>query len=259
MSTVEIQHKDHGIATVCLNRPEALNALTWNAMERFVEVVGVLENLLDLRAIVLYGAGGAFCSGGDLYELHHAQRQADGERLARLMGEALDRWARLSCPTIAAIEGPALGGGAEIALACDLRVMAEDASFGMMHLKLAIPPAWGGGQRLLRLVGYGRAAEWLTTAKVLDAQEAHEYGVANRTVPPGEALEQALSLARRIADHDPGAVQAVKRLLRAGLHLAPEDAQRVERTEFAPLWAAQPHLEASERFVSRKNDRIKER
>lgn len=255
MSTVEVQHPEQGLATVRLNRPESLNALTWEAMQRFAKAAADLEAMDGLRAIVLHGAGGAFCSGGDLYELHDAQSLDDGQRLADLMGDALERWARLPCPTIAAIEGPALGGGAEMALACDLRVMAEDATFGMMHVKLAIPPAWGGGQRLLQLIGYGRAAEWLTTARLVTAEEAHKTGVANAVTPAGEALPRALQIARRIARHDPAAVRAVKRLLRGGLQLSPDEARRAERDEFAPLWAAQAHLEASEKFVSRKNDR----
>ncbi|MDX1601186.1 MAG: enoyl-CoA hydratase/isomerase family protein [Anaerolineales bacterium] len=255
MSTVELQHLEHGITTVRLNRPEALNALTWEAMERFADIVSVLEEEKDLRAIVIYGADGAFCSGGDLYQLHDAQSQEDGQRLAEIMGDALERWAALPCVTIAAIEGPAFGGGAEIALACDLRIMAEDARFGMMHVKLAIPPAWGGGQRLLHLIGYGRALEWLTTARVISADEAHEYGIANATAATGHAVQKGLDLAQRIAGHDPGAVRAVKRLLRAGLHRSHEAATRVEREEFPPLWAAQPHLEASQAFVNRKRNR----
>ena len=255
MSTVEVQDMEHGITTVRLNRPEALNALTWEAMERFADIVSVLEQREELRAIVLYGADGAFCSGGDLYELHDAQSQEDGRRLAEIMGDALERWAALPCVTIAAIEGPALGGGAEIALACDLRIMAEDAKFGLMHVKLAIPPAWGGGQRLLNLIGYGRAVEWLTTARVISTDDAYEFGIANTITATGQALQKGLDLAQRIAGHDPGAVRAVKRLLRAGLLRAPEAATQVERDEFPPLWAAQPHLQASEAFVNRKKDR----
>lgn len=258
MSTVAIERHENGVTTVALNRPRALNALTWEAMERFSDTVTLLEEFEDLRAVVVYGTGHAFCSGGDLYELHQYPRLEDGARLATVMGEALDRWADLPCPTIAAIEGPALGGGAELAVACDLRVMARDATFGMMHLKLAITPAWGGGQRLLRLVGYARALEWLVSAKVLSAQEALQHGLANALTGPGQALSEALQLAHGIARYDPDAVQAAKRLLRAGLRLSAEDALQAEREEFPPLWAAQPHQNASERFVSRKNERSKE-
>ncbi len=258
MSTVAIERHENSIATVALNRPQALNALTWEAMQRFSESVTALENMQGLRAVVVYGTGGAFCSGGDLHELHQYPEHEDGARLAAVMGEALDRWARLPCPTIAAIEGPALGGGAELALACDLRVMAQDSTFGMMHLKLAITPAWGGGQRLLRLVGYARALEWLVSAKVLSAQDALEHGVANAVTRVGRALSEALRLAERIVRYDPDAVQAAKRLLRAGLHFSVGEALQMERDEFAPLWAGQAHHEASERFVSRKNERSQE-
>lgn len=258
MSTVAIDWHDDGVALVQLNRPDALNALTWEAMERFADTVTLLENSDSLRAVVIHGAGRAFCSGGDLFELHQYPRQEDGLRLATLMGDALARWARLPSPTIAAIEGLAMGGGAEIALACDLRIMAEDASFSMMHVKLAISPAWGGGQRLRQLVGYGRALEWLAAARSIEADEALDAGVANQITPPGQALPAARDLAARIASHNPAAVTAVKRSLRGGLHSSAEEALRAERAEFPPLWAADPHLQASEQFVARKNGRVRQ-
>ena len=193
-----------------------------------------------MRALIVTGGREAFCAGGDLYELDGFPSRADGARLSSVMAAALDRLEALPYPTLAAMEGPALGGGAEIALACDLRIMAEGASLGMMHVRLGITPAWGGGQRLLALAGYARTFEWLAAGRVLTAAEAVATGLANRAVPRGQALEEASSWARSIAANDPGAVRAVKRFLRAGVAFPAAEASAAERDEFPDLWAAPP-------------------
>ncbi|HSB89960.1 MAG TPA: enoyl-CoA hydratase/isomerase family protein [Anaerolineales bacterium] len=242
-----------GIARLTLHRPESRNALTWEAMRLFAAAVEAAHAASGLRALIVSGAGAAFCAGGDLLELDGFPSRADGARLSAIMAVALDRLEALPVPTIAAIEGPALGGGAEIALACDLRVMAEGASLGMMHIRLGITPAWGGGQRLLALAGYARALEWLTAGRVLSASEAFDTGLANRVVPRGQALDEAEALAGAITANDPAAVRAVKRFLRGGLTLPAAEAAAAERAEFPDLWAAPAHLEASASFVARRN------
>ncbi len=241
-----------GVAVLRINRPETRNALTWEAMEAFAQAIERALTEPDLRALVLTGSDGAFCAGGDLYELHDYPTYADGLRLATLMGEALQVLESLPAITIAAVEGYALGGGAEIALACDLRVMAEGTQFGLMHVRLGICPAWGGGQRLLRTVGYSTALEWLVLGRVLSAKEAAAHGLANQVVPGGQALSAALELAGQVAAQDAGAVRGIKRLLRASAALAPAEAAAVERSVFPELWAAPAHLEASRRFVDRR-------
>ena len=246
------ERASEGVAVLRINRPEARNALTWEAMEAFAQAVDRAHTEPDLRALVLTGSDGTFCAGGDLYELHEYPTYADGLRLATLMGEALDMLESLPAITIAALEGHALGGGAEIALACDLRVMAQGTQFGLMHVRLGICPAWGGGQRLLRIVGYSTALEWLVLGRVLTAEEAAAHGLASRVVPQGQALQAALDLAAQATAQDPDAVRAIKRLLRAGLTQPPEEAAAVERSLFPQLWAAPAHLQASERFVNRR-------
>jgi enoyl-CoA hydratase len=258
MAMVELRHLEDGVAGLTLNRPDALNALNWQAMDQFAAAVDRLHERTDLRAVIVHGAGRAFCSGGDLFELHEFPQFEDGLRLATIMGDALDRLESLPCPTIAAIEGPALGGGAEIALACDMRVMAEGATLGMMHVRLAISSAWGGGQRLLRLVGYPLALEWMTIGRVLSAEEARHHGLTSRVVPTGEAVEQARQLAASISRQDADAVRAIKRFLRAGADLPYDQALAAERSEFPKLWAAAAHLKASENFVARKNHRVRQ-
>jgi enoyl-CoA hydratase len=247
---VTLDRYNDEIALITLRRPEALNALSWKAMEAFRSSVEAAHRLPRLRALVVTGEGRAFCAGGDVYELHEYLSRSDGERLSELMGAALDRLAALPSPVIAAIEGPAIGGGAEIALACDLRVMAEDARLGLMHVRLAICTAWGGGQRLLRLVGYARSLEWLARGTILTAQAAQSAGLANAVVPAGQATLHALDLAGAIASNDPQAVRSVKSFLQAGLFRPPGEAAQFERQLFPDVWAATPHRLASEGLVN---------
>lgn len=256
MASIVFEVLDDGIGVITMNRPEARNALTWEAMESFSQAVDSAHACeRDLRALVVTGAEGAFCAGGDLFELDGYPSRLDGARLAAIMGEALTRMEDLPVPTLAAMEGPALGGGAEVALACDVRVMAEGATIGMMHVRLGICPAWGGGQRLLRLVGYSRALEWMAAGRVFTAAEAMTYGLANQLTPEGAAMDAAVTLASAFARQDPQAVRAIKRLVRAGVEMPPRQAAAAERAEFPDLWAAPAHLEASARFVARKNHR----
>jgi enoyl-CoA hydratase/carnithine racemase len=252
MRPIEFAIHNNHIGILTLNRPHVRNALNWEAMYAFADTVEIAHNIPDLRTLIVTGSEGAFCAGGDLLELDSYPSRQDAVRLTTIMGDALNRLEDLPCPTVAAIEGPAIGGGAEIALACDLRVMAESARLGLMHVRLAICPAWGGGQRLLRLVGYARALAWLAAGRVLSAAETLAYRLANRLTPDGQALEGALELAASFTRHDQSAVQAIKRILRAGLTLSPAEAAVAERNELPDLWTAPAHLEASERFVSRK-------
>ena len=247
--------RDGAIAIITFNRPRARNALTWSAMEAFRASVEQAHRTSDLRALIISGEGGAFCAGGDLFELDGYPTHRDGTRLSSIMAEALDRLEALPVPTIAAIEGPALGGGAEIALACDVRIMADGAALGMMHVRLAITPAWGGGQRLIRLVGYARAIEWLAAGRVFAASEALQAGLANRAVERGRALAEALGLAQDFAGNDAQAVRAVKRIAQAAVRLPGMEAMRIERETFPDLWAAPAHLQASAAFVAKRNHR----
>lgn len=252
MEKVKLTKTDDGIGVITLNRPRVRNALDWEAMETFAERVDSLHKENHLRALIITGADGAFCSGGDLTELDNHLSREDGRRLSALMGKALKRFEELPIPTLAAMEGPAIGGGAEIALACDLRIMAERAVLGLSHIRLAIIPAWGGGQRLLRLIGYSRAFEWLTTGQMVPAIEAYSAGLANRLVPEGRAFENAIELAHSITQHARDAVKAIKSVLRAGISLPAEHAEALEHNKFPDIWAAKEHIEASKRFVSRK-------
>lgn len=257
---VRLDRDADGVATVTFDRPDVLNALDFAAMERFASIVaGLHDQLADhdspIRAVILTGAGrAAFSSGGDVRALAAPRCAASGARLGRIMGDALLALERLPVPVIAAVNGYALGGGSEIALACDLRVVAEDVKLGLVHATLALIPGWGAGQRLLRLVGYGRALDMLLAARPFSAAELQALGVVQHVAPPGEALSAARALAARIAALDAATVRAIKGLLRDGCTLPYEEALAAERARFPELWASAAHWDAVDRFLARKRD-----
>jgi enoyl-CoA hydratase len=239
-----------GIATLTVNRPEVKNGLNWEAMRAFGDAVDRAAKSLDLRALIVTGGGDTFVSGGDLKALAPYTKRSDGMRLATIMGKALGRLRDLHCPTIAAINGPARGGGAEIAVACDQRVMAEGADIGFVHARLGITTAWGGARYLLQLVGYPMALELLATGRVLSASEASEIGLVEHVSAAGGALQQARDLAQQMAQHPIEAVRAAKRLLRFAI-AHPEVAKHAERRLFASLWDSEFRRAAVASFLNR--------
>ena len=252
MIGIDFSVDQQGIGLLSIDRPHVRNALNWAAMQAFAEAIEVSHQFTDLRALIVTGAGRTFVSGGDLSELKDYPEQEHGLRLASIMGDALKRLEDLKCPTLAAINGPARGGGAEIAIACDLRVMAEDADIGFVHTSLGIVTAWGGGQRLLRIVGFSRALELLTTGGVISPKDALAMGLTNLITPVGKALSAACNLASRIAANPMEAVQATKRFLLYGLSHSKDDALAAERSEFPALWDTEFRRQAVDRFLNKR-------
>ncbi len=241
-----------GVAQLTVNRPAVRNALDWQAMDALAAAMENLGKRQDVRALVVCGAQGTFLSGGDLRALHDDSGERAGARLVAGMTHTLERMAALPYPVFAALDGAARGGGAEVALACDVRVMARDATLGFVQVRLGLMPGWGGAQRLLRLAGYGRALLWLTTGMVLDAAQAHAAGLVEVLAPAGGALSAALALARDVATQPPQAVQAIKRTLRAHLDgVSPAWSASLEQAAFPPLWAHEDHQQAVRRFLQK--------
>lgn len=247
--TVTLEVDDSGIGILLVNRPEARNALNWHAMEKFAACVAQAEETPDLKALILAGAGQSFISGGDLKELHQYSKPEDARHLTVLMGDALYQLEHLPCPVIAALNGTARGGGVEIALACDLRVAAADASLGLVQINLGLTPGWGTVQRLLRLVGYSRAFDLLTTGRIIQTAEALELGLVNRIAPAGSALNAAIEMAQQLSRQPQQAVRALKRILQSNYQLPAEQARLLEQDEFIPLWVSEEHHLAVEQFL----------
>ena len=212
MALVEVSVSD-GVADVVLNRPEARNAIDVPLGRALAEALDALAAREDVRALVLSGAGGkAFAAGADVAELRErTHREALGGFHARLFQQVED----FPHPTVAALEGFALGGGLELALACDLRVASASARLGLPEVTLGIMPGAGGTWRLPRLVGLGRAKELVLTGRLLGAEEAAALGLVERTCAEGDAHAQAHVLARDIARNAPLALQVAKRAMNA--------------------------------------------
>lgn len=242
-----------GIAILTFNRPEAHNALSLEGMVAFASIIDQLAADNDLRALILTGAGEkSFCSGADIADLNRMATAADAEVMITRMGDALLKMECLPVPVIAAVNGYALGGGAETALACDVRIADETARLGFVQIKRGLIPGWGGGQRLMRQVGYARALDILLRAQTLNTPELLSLGLVNQVVPKGEALAGGLDFARQIANHDRAVVAALKSALQAGLSQPYESALMTERALFPPLWEGEARAQSMQDFLNRK-------
>jgi enoyl-CoA hydratase len=249
-----------GMALLTVNRPDVRNALNWEAMHSLQATVDQLALSADLRAVIVTGAGGrAFISGGDVRDLHNTPGEEAGLRQHDLMAGTLDRLAALPVPVIAALEGAVRGGGCEVALACDLRIASESATFGFAQIAMGVTPGWGGAGRLVALIGPSRGLDLLITARTLEASEAQNIGLVDRVVPAGKALDVAKELAQRVIAQPPLAVRGVKEVLH-GFRTMPADAARArERSMFASLWATEDHTEASQAFLEKRTATFKGR
>lgn len=246
---------DQGVVIVTVDRPEAANALTL-AMQQ--ALAGILERLVadpNVRALVLTGAGErAFIAGADLRELA-GDVPPEGADVARSLRTALAALEAGPVPSVAALNGAAMGGGTEIALACDLRVAAESAVLSFRQVTMGLVTAWGGARRLLRLVGPARAKRLLLVGESVPAAEARRIGLVDDLVPDGGALDAAVGLARRMAALPPLAVSAMKRLIARLPELDADGARALEEETFTRLWASEDRAEAMRAFLERRAPR----
>lgn len=196
-----------------ISRPEALNALNSNFFQEFDAMLDSLESPdNEISALIITGEGKAFVAGADIAEMQHMDEAA--ARAFSFKGQqAFARLAKLPIPVIAAINGYALGGGCELALACDLRLAGNKAKFGMPEVKLGLIPGYGGTQRLPKLVGTGNALYLLMTGDTIDADEALRIGLVQKVYDDEQLLDEAMALANKISDQGPDAVRTVKKLV----------------------------------------------
>jgi enoyl-CoA hydratase/carnithine racemase len=240
------------VAVLRLNRPEKRNALSWELIAEFEAALADLDSREECRALVLTGTGGSFCAGADLSLLSGLGTEG-ARRLSERLQALAERLAQLSQVTVAAVEGYALGGGMELALACDLRVAAAGARFGVPEVRLGLFPAAGGTARLVELLGRSLAARLLLTGEPLGPAELPQ-GFLAAVVRDGEAEAAARRLAEAVAAHPPAAVQAIKSLLAASRDAGHALALRLETLAFAELAGrpdVQERIEASLRRRTR--------
>jgi enoyl-CoA hydratase/carnithine racemase len=247
--TLEVQR---GVATLSINRPKSRNAL---AVQTMAELDQALDEVQARRArvLVIRGAGAqAFCAGGDLKELEQMRSAADAASMARRMRTTLDRIPTLSIPVIAGLNGDALGGGAELAVACDFRVAAVHARIGFAQVTLGIMPAWGSTERLAELVGRGRAMHLLLGGQAVSATDAWRVGLVEEVVPSEEFDNRLAAVARSIAAAPPATIAGMKRSVDAVRpHRHPELAAGAIEA-FADAWAHPAHWKALEAMEKRR-------
>ena len=245
-----------GVGTITLSRPEVLNALTFEVYAALARKLYDLRADDAVRAVVITGRGRGFCSGGDVDGIIGALLKADARRVlefTRLTGEVVESLRRLDKPVVAAVNGVAAGAGAVIALACDLRVVADSAKFAFLFTKVGLAGADMGAAYLLpRVVGLGRAAEMLLLGDAVDAQAALASGLATRVVPAGQVLAEAQSLARRLAAGPALALGLTKRLMNHEQSMDLASAIEVEAVAQAYLLRAKDHRTFYEAHKAKK-------
>lgn len=214
-----------GVAVLTLNRPQVLNALSGALRRALIGALRAAEHDPAIRAVVLTGTGRAFCVGLDLKELSQSSKSIDAQIRAENVVDALISFTK---PVIGAINGLAITGGLEIALACDMLIASNHASFADTHVKVGLTPGWGLSQRLSRAIGLARAKEMSLTGKRVPAAQAHAWCLVNHLVDADELMPAAMALAAEIAGNDPGEVAAMKALIERGSELPLTDALAFE-------------------------------
>ena len=239
------------VVLVTLNRPKALNALNRETLEGLRSVLSDVAGDSTARALVLTGAGRAFAAGADIAEMR-GLAPIDAEAFSRLGHETMSDLEALSIPTIAAVNGFALGGGCELALACDWIYASEKARFGQPEVALGLIPGFGGTSRLTRRVGVAWAKELAMTGDPIKADEALRIGLANRVFGPDDLMAGALAAARSAAAKGPIAVALAKRILDQGQDADVRTAHALEQNGFGLVFATEDHAEGMDRCLEKR-------
>ena len=240
------------VRTITVNRPEVLNALNQRVLSDLDDALRDLETSDAIQAVILTGAGEkSFVAGADISEMKNfSAKEAEA---ASSRGQAVfERLEKLSIPVIAAVNGFALGGGLELALACDFIYASENAKLGLVETNLGLIPGYGGIGRLCRRVGAAQAKELIFSAKMCSASEALELGLVNRVVPAGEVVDAALKTATVMGEKGPYAIELVKRIIAEGQDADLRTANRLEQHSFGLVFASQDSEEGISAFLEKR-------
>jgi enoyl-CoA hydratase len=249
--------RSEGIAVLTVNRPKVLNALNTQTLDELRRTVLALKHDSDVRCVILTGAGEkAFVAGADINELA-VQTPVSGRDHALRGQHVFDLIEQMGKPVIAAINGYALGGGCELAMACTLRIAADTARLGQPEINLGIVPGYAGTQRLTRLVGRGRALEILLTGDPLTAEAALRFGLVNRVVPAAELMSEARKLAAVLASKAPVAVRYIIDAVNKGLQMSFGEAQAYEATLFGLVASTDDMREGTKAFLEKRKAEFK--
>ncbi|HYT69158.1 MAG TPA: enoyl-CoA hydratase-related protein [Vicinamibacterales bacterium] len=249
--------RDGGVAILTVNRPKVLNALNTQTLDELRRAILELKHDAGVRVVILTGAGEkSFIAGADINELA-TQTPVSGREHAVAGQHVFDLIEHMGKPVIAAINGYALGGGCELAMACCIRIAADTAKLGQPEINLGIIPGYAGTQRLARIVGRGRALELLLTGDQISAQEAHRLGLVNRVVPAAELMTEAKKLASTLASKAPIAVRYILEAVHKGIEMPFAQAQVFEATLFGLVASTEDMREGTKAFLEKRKAEFK--
>ena len=246
-----------GVGVLTFNRPKALNALTTNTLEEVKEVVESIALAREIRVLVLTGAGDkAFVAGADIAGFQ-TLNPLQARHFAELGQEVFFKLEHLPQPVIACVNGFALGGGCEIAMACDFIYASEKARFGQPEVNLGLIPGFGGTQRLARMVGRAKAKELCMTGEAIDAQQARELGLVAKVFPAEQLLEETLKAAKLLAGKAPGVLRSIKQVINRGLDVDLKTGCAIEAEAFGLCFASQDAQEGVSAFLEKRKPNFK--
>jgi enoyl-CoA hydratase len=251
-----VVEKDGAVAVVTLNRPQQLNALSYDLVKDLCLAMEELDRDDDVRVMIVTGGEKVFAAGADIKEM--AERGPFDERIQERL-EYRDRINEIAKPVIAAVSGFALGGGCELAMSCDIVIASETARFGQPEVNLGIIPGSGGTQRLTRAVGKYRAMELVLGGEFLSAADAERFGLVNRVVPVELLLDEAKSMARKIASKPALAIKAAKEAVLKSANLSLDEGLEFERKSFYLLFASEDRAEGMKAFLEKRKPLFKGR
>jgi enoyl-CoA hydratase len=249
---------DGSVATITINRPEKLNALNSTVRREIMEAVDMLAREDEVKVAILHGAGEkAFVAGADVTEF--AERSPVEQRALYNHRRVYDAVAEFPKPILCAVHGFCIGGGSELALACDLRIADRTARFGQAEIRLGLIPGAGGTQRLARLVGPGQALRIALTGDMVDAEEAHRIGLVEILVDEGQHLEKAREVAERMARWSPVALRLAKRSIRAAMETPLSAGLELEKELFLAAFSSEDGREGVKAFVEKRDPEFRGR
>lgn len=227
--------QDSGIGILTISRPEALNALNSLFFKEFNDFLQMIQSAKDLKVLIITGDGKAFVAGADISEMLK-MKVREGYSFSKVGQDTFSKLVNLEIPVIAAVNGFALGGGCELAMACDFRIASTKAKFGMPEVSLGLIPGYGGTQRLSRLVGLGDALFLVLTGQMVEANEALRIGLVQKVVEPENLITEARSLAAKIAEQGPHAIKIAKKVIRKGFSIEIDRGFELEAESFSKMF-----------------------
>ncbi|NLW25393.1 MAG: short-chain-enoyl-CoA hydratase [Clostridia bacterium] len=248
---------EEGILTITINRPKVLNALNTDTLKDIRTAIREARDNAEVKAVIITGAGEkSFVAGADIAQMRDLN-VLEGRDMTMLGQDVFAEIENLDKPVIAAVNGYALGGGCELAMACDIRIASEKAKFGQPEVNLGIIPGYGGTQRLPRLIGKGRAKYYIFTGEMMSAQEAYNFGLVDKVVAPEELMAKAREVAKTIMAKAPVAIMMAKRAINNGMDMDLDSGVAYETEAYTTTFATEDRVEGMSAFVDKRKAEFK--